>query len=253
MVKTILRESFRKLTKVYDDVRPDYPPKLITDILALSHIPPEGKILEIGTGTGKATAPFAEAGYYITALDPNKKFIEVAKRRLDGFPEVKFLVSSFEQAKLPKNQFDLIIAAQSIHWIRPDFRFTKTGKVLKDGGYLAVFANFQARDAKLEKQVRELYKEYCPNYPRTEFGTLRQIQREFEQSDFFAQVKRRTYRRNIDYTREKYLNYVDSLSWVCTLPQAQRKHFRQELEGLLGNKKNLVIPTETILLMARKK
>jgi len=253
MVKALLRESFKKLTGVYDRVRPTYPPETITDILDLAQIPSEGKILEIGTGTGKATTPFAEEGYHITALDPNRKFIEIVKRRLAGFPNVEFLVSSFEKARLPKDEFDLIIAAQSIHWIRPNFRFTKTGKILKEGGYLAVFANFQARDAELEKQVRELYKEHCPNYPGTEFGTLREIQQEFEQSDFFAKIKRKTYRRNIGYTREKYLDYVDSLSWVCTLPPAQRKHFRQEIEGLLGNKQKLKIPTETVLLISRKK
>ena len=41
-----------------------------------------GKVLEIGTGTGKATRPFAERGYHITAIDISEDQIDLARRNL---------------------------------------------------------------------------------------------------------------------------------------------------------------------------
>ena len=60
-----LRTTFNNVAELYDEVRPGYPEALIEDALTLSEIPPDGRILEIGCGTGKATLPFARRGYAI--------------------------------------------------------------------------------------------------------------------------------------------------------------------------------------------
>ncbi len=50
-----LRATFNASAGWYDKVRPGYPEALIDDVIAMSAIPEEGQILEIGCGTGKAT------------------------------------------------------------------------------------------------------------------------------------------------------------------------------------------------------
>lgn len=40
-----------------DELRPKYPKNLFDDIVRLTKIPSNGKILEIGCGTGQATLP----------------------------------------------------------------------------------------------------------------------------------------------------------------------------------------------------
>ncbi len=254
MGKEKLKISFGKLSGTYDEVRPDYPQELVSDVLKIPRVPSGGRILEIGTGTGKATKPFAERGYEITALDISEEQMGIARNNLSQFSNIKYIVSAFEQADLPANCFDLVFAAQAFHWIDPEMGYKKASKVLKERGYSAFFSNFQAKNAELEQQVRKLYTKYCPDYPGAdEYGTLRILQKQFEGSGLFGNAERKTYMRDIEYSREKYLGLVSSFSWVSTLPQDKRVLFFRELEKLIGDQKRLSVPTESILLIARKK
>jgi len=178
----------------------------------------------------------------------------IARSNLSQFSNIKYIVSAFEQADLPANGFDLVFAAQTFHWIDPEIGYKKASEVLKEDEYLAFFSNFQARDAELEQQVRKVYTKHCPDYPGAdEYGTLRTLQEQFERSCLFGNVERRTYMRDIQYTREKYLGLISSFSWVSTLPKDKKVQFFKELEEILSEKKILSVPTESILLIARKK
>ena len=60
-----LRTTFNTSAEWYDQIRPGYPEALVDDVISLSAIPEDGRILEIGCGTGKATEMFASRGYAI--------------------------------------------------------------------------------------------------------------------------------------------------------------------------------------------
>ena len=62
-----LRTSFDEDAELYDEVRPGYPPELFDDVITLSSVPNQGRVLEIGCGTGQATLPFAQRGYRLSA------------------------------------------------------------------------------------------------------------------------------------------------------------------------------------------
>lgn len=63
--RTSFRTIFDQAALDYDEVRPGYPEELIEDVISISAIPKDGRILEIGCGTGQATIPFAKCGYSI--------------------------------------------------------------------------------------------------------------------------------------------------------------------------------------------
>ncbi len=67
--KVSRKTVFDQAARDYDEVRPGYPQELIEDIISISAIPEDGRILEIGCGTGQATIPFAKRGYSMTCLD----------------------------------------------------------------------------------------------------------------------------------------------------------------------------------------
>ena len=66
-------QTFDSVADFYDAYRPDYPDALIETIIAETGIPPNGKILEIGSGTGKATLLFARRGFSILCVEPGTK------------------------------------------------------------------------------------------------------------------------------------------------------------------------------------
>ena len=70
-------------------MRPGYPPAIIDAIIALAALPPEGKMLEIGCGTGQITLPFALRGYTILALEPGDALAALAMQKCRPYPRVE--------------------------------------------------------------------------------------------------------------------------------------------------------------------
>lgn len=81
-VKASRKIVFDQLARDYDEVRPGYPQELIDDIISISGIPEDGRILEIGCGTGQATIPFAKRGYYMICLDIGKEMVTLAAKNV---------------------------------------------------------------------------------------------------------------------------------------------------------------------------
>ena len=86
--RTALRGIFDQAAQDYNEVRPGYPQLLVDDIIALSHLPAGGRILEIGCGTGQATLPFARRGYAMFCLDIGKDLAAIAARKCMPFPNL---------------------------------------------------------------------------------------------------------------------------------------------------------------------
>ncbi|MEK4628323.1 class I SAM-dependent methyltransferase [Solibacillus sp. FSL R7-0682] len=69
------------------------------------------KLADLGCGTGRLTRYFAEAGYQITAVDPNEEAIEIAKTK--GFDEqVEWVVG--DSTYLQSNSFDTVIMTANV-------------------------------------------------------------------------------------------------------------------------------------------
>jgi SAM-dependent methyltransferase len=131
------RGIFDEAAELYDRVRPSYPTALVDDLVALSGIPPTARVLEIGIGTGQLTRPLAERGYEIVGVELGAGLAAVARRNLEPFPSVTVVNAAFEEWELPRQQFDLVVAASSFHWLDPEMRVTKAADALRPRGALA--------------------------------------------------------------------------------------------------------------------
>lgn len=89
-------KTFGSSASQYERVRPSYPKALIDDVISLSDLPNEGRILEIGCGTGKATALFAGKGYSLDCLDIGENLAAIAADKFKDLDNVHVSVSSFE-------------------------------------------------------------------------------------------------------------------------------------------------------------
>ena len=59
---------YSSAVRAYDRTRPSYPQEIITRVLELADLSPDGRILEIGCGPGTATITFAELGFSMLCL-----------------------------------------------------------------------------------------------------------------------------------------------------------------------------------------
>ena len=88
---------------------------LFDDLGGLTSVGPDCHVLEIGCGTGQATAPLAQRGGRVVAVELGPVMAAVARRNLAAFPTVQVVTSAFEDWPLPIEPFDLVFAGVSIN------------------------------------------------------------------------------------------------------------------------------------------
>jgi SAM-dependent methyltransferase len=71
--------------------------------------PPDCRVLELGAGTGRATAFLARRARRVAALDLSPELVALARRRLARLPHVGLLVADMREVRL-RERFDLIVA-----------------------------------------------------------------------------------------------------------------------------------------------
>lgn len=126
--------------RVYDEVRPSYPDRLVDDLIASAHLRKNGRLLEIGAGTGKATVPLANRGFRIHCIEPGPNLATILADKCSCFPIVTIDIASFEKWIAPDEaDYDLIFCAQAFNWLDPAVRCMKCHQLLREDGYLALF------------------------------------------------------------------------------------------------------------------
>lgn len=120
----------------YDEARPSYPPAAITHVASL--VDPSHAV-EIGAGTGKATAGFARSDLALTCLEPSPEMAALLDAR--SLPGVRVVVSTFEHWESEPDSVDLIYAAQAWHWVDEETGLGKALSLLRPGGVLALMWN----------------------------------------------------------------------------------------------------------------
>jgi len=130
------REFFGLAFQVNEAVlipRPDT--ELIVE-LALERLPPQGRLLDMGTGSGAIAVALAHTrpDAVVTALDVSTAALQVAQANAAANgARVRFLQSDWYAALAPDERFDLIasnppyIAAGDAHLAQGDLRFEPTG------------------------------------------------------------------------------------------------------------------------------
>jgi SAM-dependent methyltransferase len=95
------------------------------------------RILEIGPGTGQATAELLARAASVTAVELGGALAGRLRAKLAD-PALTVTVGAFETTELPPASFDLIAAATSFHWV-PDGSVTRCADLLDVDGWLAVW------------------------------------------------------------------------------------------------------------------
>ena len=214
------RTSFDRKAELYDAVRPSYPAALVEDVMA--RCTPR-RMLEIGAGTGKATVVFARAGREIVAIEPGAQLAAVLRRNVAGFPHVTVEGTTFEA--YGGSGFDLVYAAQALHWIAPAARYARPAALLRPGGALAAITNEKAAiEPALRRELDAAYARWVPDGPR--WVPLAQVERawidEFDASERFGPVHVGRFPWTASYTTRDYLALLDTYSDHAVLPDDQR-------------------------------
>lgn len=125
----------------YVRYRPDYPPALLAWLQQELGVSPDWAVADVGAGTGISSKLFLDAGYCVTAIEPNAAMRAAAVERLGGHPRFKAIDGRADATDLPDASVDLIIVAQAFHWFDPIATRREFGRILRAGGLAAIFWN----------------------------------------------------------------------------------------------------------------
>lgn len=154
-------EMFDRTADYYDTFRPSYPMEIVDKIISTTNIDDNSKLLEIGSGSGKATELFAGKNLNIYCVEPGENLVRNGRNKFSKFNNIKFEVARFEELDLTPEQYDVIFSAQAFHWIPQPIGYEKCAYTLKDNGYLALLWNmYITYDNDLDNQLIEISNKY---------------------------------------------------------------------------------------------
>jgi len=240
-----LRTTFDEAASLYDEVRPGYPDELFDDIVSFSGIPPAGRILEIGCGTGQATVPFARRGYHILCIELGENLVTVARRNLEGYPLAEVRTGAFEEWPLQEEAFDLAISATAFHWLDPAVAYPKAARALRKGGSLALFWNVHVHSDASEgffEEVQRIYEREAPEIVGPDDHSLPQPSEvpdrtaEIEDSGMFGGITARHYRWDETYNTGGYLRVLSTYSGHRSLHDDTRERLLRGIADLADTK-----------------
>ncbi|MBV9387673.1 MAG: class I SAM-dependent methyltransferase [Chroococcidiopsidaceae cyanobacterium CP_BM_ER_R8_30] len=258
-----LRTTFDQVAMLYDQARPGYPEELFDAIVSLSGIPSDGRILEIGCGTGQATVPLARRGYRLLCLELGENLAAVARHKLAAYPLAKVHTGAFEDWSIEEGAFDLVFAATAFHWLDPAIAYPKTACALRTGGAIALFWNLHVHSdtsACCFEAVQQLYYRFVPELvkddkPLPHPDEVEDKTGEIEQTGLFGKVTVRKYQWDVAYNAASYIDVLKTYSGHINLDSSKRERLFHEIAELIDTKFNGCITKSylTALYIAHRK
>ena len=100
-----------------------------------------GRLLDVGTGTGRMAELFADHADQITALDRSPEMLRLARTRLQHLPAGKVALVHGDFAQLPfaAASFDTVLFHQVLHYaLAPEAVLAEAARVTAPGGRIAI-------------------------------------------------------------------------------------------------------------------
>jgi len=250
------KRSFGEDAEAYDAARPRYPAALFACVAAHAAITPETRALEIGSGTGIATLPFAEMGCEVRCLELSDAMASVARRKLARFPRVTIETTRFEDWTGEDGAYDLIFCAQAWHWLPPDV-YARTRALLRAGGTLAAFANWvtsnlpEAQPA-YRRHARGVFTHQDGDPPEDIPSRTAEVRTSFEQSGCYEGIEIHRFPWQQTFRAEEYIRLIRTYSDHATLPPGIREPLLADIAGAIDAAGGSVTRSyEAVLLLAR--
>lgn len=198
-------------------------------------LPAGARVLEIGAGAGQLTVVLVEAGFRVVALEPG----DALRRHAAERAAAELVGQTFEEFT-PAGRFDAVFSSNAFHWVDPEVAYVKASEVA-DALVLVWDLPFIA-DAELHRHVQdEVMAPRGSTFPNNEagvrelfMGDLDRARADLRTSGRFQDAWSTTLERRYEYTPDRYVSLLRSMSYIASLPADERASLARDLQGVLG-------------------
>jgi SAM-dependent methyltransferase len=234
------RHSFDRNASSYAAARPPYPDLVYRLLTSHCGLGPGSRVLELGPGTGQATAELLARGADVVAVEPGHRLAAILAERL-GNERLTVVVDDFESAELPAGPYHLAVAATAFHWLDPSVALPKLARLLAPDGWLIVWWTVFGdpdRPTSFRTLLNPLYQRYLPHERRTPASRPGPLQTaswtaELQRDGWFGRVDADLIRWTHRLTATDARNLWGSFPNVNELDAARREAFLNELAGIV--------------------
>jgi SAM-dependent methyltransferase len=218
-------ESFGVAAEQYDRHRPRYPESLIAGLVTSANM----RVLDVGAGTGIAAMQLAGAGAQVLAVEPDGRMARLAASK-----GIRVEQSTFEEWQPAGRDFDLVVFAQSFHWVETRPALEKVAAILRPGGRLAILANRIHPTSPTQQDLDEINAQYVDVSAKRDINAEEEVViRLIEECGFSVELH--SVDERLHYTTEGYLNLVSTYSNRLLLDPAAQDELRSRLAERIGS------------------
>lgn len=255
--------DFGQVANSYANSREDIPATLM-DSLLLRNIFLDGKIVaDIGAGTGALTRKMAMRKANVVGIEPSQELLTQAAvlNKMKNFT-IPYRQGTAEATGLDDSQYDIVTVMRAWHWFDRPKAIDEVKRILKAKGTLIVIdSGFLSGPPVVEKTFEILTKHVkgglVPAGSKAESnmrinGFPVEWFPEWEKNGFDL---RDFYKINytVSFTKQAWIERIESVSWLAGLDEGVRKLALKELEKALPDQGPLVIPHECNVCILRLK
>lgn len=214
-------EAFGLAADDYDRYRPRYPCSLIDGLIENGHL----RALDVGAGTGVASAQLLEAGAEVLAVEPDSRMARVATSK-----GIRVEQATFDDWQPAGRSFDLVVFAQSFHWVEPQRALQKVASILRPGGRLALLSNRLTPVSPTRQELDEAYAGVLDASQRPPIDAVHDEELMEMIREHGYSTERRHVTERFHYTTDGWVNMMFTHSNVLTLDPVRRSQLRSRLE-----------------------
>lgn len=202
---------FGKTIEAYRSYRPRYPQEIFDDIFQA--VGPERNLaVDLGAGTGLATASLCPHFAQVIAVEPDP----IMAAELEGLaPNVSIRGEAAEDVEFAPGSVDAVIAATAFHWMRRDAVTASVASWLRPGGVFGVFWYDLAHveDAAVQALVASENAERWDAHRSARLKERGADEAAVRTCDAFISVEVRRVAHQVDFTPEALSGHLASTSY----------------------------------------
>lgn len=237
-------ELFVGTAEYYSKYRIEYPKQLLDMILKFNDVKGEGKLLDLGCGTGQLAIPLHKYFKEVIGIDISQEMINEARKiSLEkNAQNISFITMESEQIGKELGQFDLILCGNAFHWMDRELILNESYDILKSSGGMVILAGGSVWTGKKiwQKQTLNIIKKWLGEKRKAgkgEYPTKHKLHEEYIRESKFQLIKKGDYKFTYCWRIESLIGYLYSTSFCNKrLLGDNIDAFENELKETLVNK-----------------